>query len=143
MTETIIFAYKRFWPLNISDFNVIFLQKLPPPPWKKSPPLSSQPPSKSQVPSFFENLVGGLTPCLQQKEEGVHTMSLKLMGPKLVYQHQNWLSPCVWRDLYLCYMRKAFWLNDLLVLNLKMSTAKVRNWSLIWKSKRLYLCYKI
>ena len=37
---------------------------------------------------------------------------------------------------------KRFWLNDLLVLNLKISIAKASNWSFIWKSKRLYLCYK-
>ena len=33
----------------------------------------------------------------------------------------------IWRDLYLCYLSKAFWLNDLLVLNLKMATAKISN----------------
>ena len=62
------------------------------------------------------------------------------MGPKFVYQHQNSPSPCIWRGLYLFYFSKAFWLNDLLVLNLKTSTAKVSNWSFIWKPKRLYLC---
>ena len=41
------------------------------------------------------------------------------------------------------YLSKAFWLNDLLVLNLKMSTAKVSNCSYIWIPKKLYLCYKI
>ena len=48
------------------------------------------------------------------------------MGPKL-YQNQNWPSSCIWRGLYLCYLSKALWLNDLPVLNLKMSPAKVSN----------------
>ena len=60
------------------------------------------------------------------------------MGPKLLYQCQNWSNTCIWRDLYLCYLSKDFfWLNNLLMLNLKISIVKVSNCSFIWK------CYKI
>ena len=54
------------------------------------------------------------------------------MGPKLVYQLQNWPSPYIWRGLYLPYLSKAFWLNDLLVLNLKKSTANESQLEMIW-----------
>ena len=30
------------------------------------------------------------------------------MCQKLVYQRQNWPSPCIWRDLYLCHLSKVF-----------------------------------
>ena len=36
-----IFAYKLFLLLNISDFNLFFMWKLQPPPWKKSPSSKS------------------------------------------------------------------------------------------------------
>ena len=38
MTEKNIFAYELFLSLNISDFSLFFMQKLQPPPWKKSTP---------------------------------------------------------------------------------------------------------
>ena len=46
MTEKNIFAYKRFFPLNISDFNLFF-----------SPSLKVE--VLSSPPTLFENLVGG------------------------------------------------------------------------------------
>ena len=49
MTMKIIFADQLFLSLNISDFNLLFMWKLQPPPWKKSPPLSQQPPPKVEV----------------------------------------------------------------------------------------------
>ena len=36
LAENNIFAYKLFFSLNISDFNLFFMWKLQPP-WKKSP----------------------------------------------------------------------------------------------------------
>ena len=30
------------------------------------------------------------------------------MGPKFVDQCQNWPSPCILTDLYLCHLSKAF-----------------------------------
>ena len=54
------------------------------------------------------------------------------MFPKLVYQHQNWPSPCTWRDLYCTTWVKPFLPNVhsdqlicLLVLNVKTSATKV------------------
>ena len=54
------------------------------------------------------------------------------MCQKLLYQHQNWSSPCIWRDMSLCHLNKVFLakcvpvkLICLLVLNLKMLITKV------------------
>ena len=54
------------------------------------------------------------------------------MYPKLVYQHQNWPSPCIWTDLYCSTWVKPFLPNVhsdqliyLFVFNWKMSTTKV------------------
>ena len=54
------------------------------------------------------------------------------MYPKFVYQHQNWLNPFIWRDLYCATWVKPFWpnvqsdqLTCLLVLKLKTSITKI------------------
>ena len=54
------------------------------------------------------------------------------MEPKFVDQCQNWPSPCIMRDLYLCHLSKVFLakcelhkLLSLHVLNLKMSIREV------------------
>ena len=66
MTEKKIFAYKLFFQLNISDFNLFFLKIATPLPEKNHPTLCQQPPSKSRGPvkphPLLENLVGGSTP---------------------------------------------------------------------------------
>ena len=63
MTEKKFFAYKPFFPLNISDFNFFFVKIATTPLKKVTPRLSQQPPSKRWGPvkprPHFENLVGG------------------------------------------------------------------------------------
>ena len=50
MKEKNIFAYKLFLSLNISDFNLIFMWQLQPPPPEKSHPLfPSNPALKGKV----------------------------------------------------------------------------------------------
>ena len=50
MTEKNIFAYKLFLSLNISDFNLFFMEKLQPSPLENVIPLfPSNPPLKVEV----------------------------------------------------------------------------------------------
>ena len=65
------------------------------------------------------------------------------MYPKIICQHQNLSSSCIWRDLELCYLSNAFLVKYapdklicLFVLNLKISITKVTGVSL--GTPRLY-----
>ena len=67
MTEKNIFAYKRFWSWNISDFNLFYVKVTTLHPLKKVIPLlSQQPPCNNWGPlkpsPHFENLVEGSIP---------------------------------------------------------------------------------
>ena len=73
MTEKNIFAYKLFFSLNISDFNLFLCENCIP--LKKSPSLSQQPPLKVEVlsspPPFLKIWLEAQTPC---RKGGVPTM---------------------------------------------------------------------
>ena len=69
--------YTDLFTLNISDFNLLFMSKLQPPPEKSHPPLSQQPPLKVEVlssPSFLKIWLEVQPSPPQQKGEGVHTI---------------------------------------------------------------------
>ena len=78
MTEKIIFAYKLFLSLNISDFSSIFYVKTATPPEKGYPLFPSNPPLKIEILQAlpFQRFGQRLNPSPQQKRgREVHTMN--------------------------------------------------------------------